>query len=90
MSNGNRMPTEQEWAEWLDHPATKSLRKWASQQRLELQELWASGVFSAAFEMEMAVKNAGATGACSVFKDVIELNYHQIAIGAADEEQVRT
>lgn len=42
-------------------------------------ELWAGGNFSAAFDMEMAVKNAGATGACSVYASIIELDYEQIA-----------
>lgn len=48
-------------------------------------EAWANGTFSAAFSVEMAVKNAGATGACSVYEEVIELDYQQIAIGGSDD-----
>ena len=48
-------------------------------------EAWASGNFTAAFDMEMAVKNAGATGACSVYETVTELDYELIVIGASDE-----
>lgn len=86
-----RMPTESEWEEWLQHPCTKRLRFWAERERLSLMERWADGNFSAAFDMEMAVKNAGATGACSVYKDLNELDYQQIVIGASDEprEQIR-
>jgi len=83
------MPSEEEWSEWLQHPCTKRLRYWAGSQRMALMEMWASGNFSAAFDMEMAVKNAGATGACSVYSDLLNPDYQQIAIGAADEEQVR-
>ena len=84
-----RMPTEEEWNEWKLHPATKALERWAIQQRLELMEMWAAGEFSAAFDVEMAVKNAGATGACSVYSALKDLDYNQIAIGGVDEEQVR-
>lgn len=86
MSQLNRMPEEPEWAEWLQHPCTKRLRTWAAQQRQDLMEGWAGGNFSAAFTMEMAVKNAGATGACSAYADIVELDYNQIVTGAADEQ----
>jgi len=79
------MPTEEEWQSWLQHACTKRLRFWATQGREVLKEKWAQGDFSAAFNMEMAVKNAGATGACSVLVDVTELDYNQIVIGAADD-----
>ena len=81
-------PSEENWKEWLTHPCTKFLRFSAEKNRLELMEMWASGAFSAAFDMEMAVKNAGATGACSVWELIKELDYNQIVIGAIDEEQV--
>jgi len=84
------MPTEEEWNEWLHHPCTNRLRLWADKSREELKDEWAEGHFSAAFDMEMAVKNAGATGACSIYKEIVTLDYQQIVIGAADEEQVRT
>ena len=75
--------TEDDWNEWLQHPCTKRLRIWADEQRTDLMEQWANGNFSAAFDMEMAVKNAGATGACSVYVDIRELDYKQI--GEHDE-----
>ena len=42
-------------------------------------ELWAGGTFSAAFDIEMAVKNAGATGACTIYQLVKEMDYSVIA-----------
>jgi len=80
-----KMPNEDEWQEWLHHPCTKRLRFWAEHERQNRMEMWANGNFSAAFDMEMAVKNAGATGACSIYKDIMELDYQQIVIGASDE-----
>lgn len=87
--NLGKLPAEAEWDEWLTHPCTKRFRYWAESSRESLKEAWANGDFSAAFDMEMAVKNAGATGACSVFIDVIELNYEKIIIGASDEGEVK-
>lgn len=83
--NLGKLPTQNEWDEWKLHPCTKRLRFWAQQSRMDLMEAWASGTFSAAFSIEMAVKNAGATGACSVFENLIEPEYNQIVIGATDE-----
>ena len=73
----------------MQHPCTKRLRVWASEERQSLMEQWAKGHFSAAFETEMAVKNAGATGACSVYIDIAALDFQQIG-ERSDEEQVGT
>lgn len=79
------IPTEGEWEEWLSHPCTKHLRAWAERSRLDLMEMWASGHFTGAFDVEMAVKNAGATGACSVYADIHSLDYKQIVLGDINE-----
>lgn len=84
------LPPSELWDEWLQHPCTKRLRYWAEMEREELKEKWASGDFTAAFDVEMAVKNAGATGACSIYVDVINLDYEQIVIGASDEGQTKS
>ncbi len=81
-----KMPTEEEWSSWLQHPCTKRLLFWANMERTSLMEQWASGNFSAAFDMEMAVKNAGATGACSIYADLLEMDYKQIVTGASENE----
>jgi hypothetical protein len=47
--------------------------------------MWANGEFSAAFEMEMAVKNAGATGFCSAMQELIDLDYDSLH-GVIDNE----
>jgi len=72
------MVNEEEWAAWLDHPCTKVVRDWAKREREELNDMWSSVVFTAAFDIEMAVKNAGATGACSIYEQVSEMDFNQI------------
>lgn len=78
-------PEEVAWNEWKQHPCTKRLMVWSKEQKQSLMEMWAAGNFSAAFSVEMAVKNAGGTGACSVYTSLIELDYNQI--GVIDEEE---
>ena len=85
-----RTPTKDEWDEWLTHPCTKALRAWAAKERQELMEMWAGGSFSAAFTVEMAVKNAGATGACSIHAIVAEMDYQQIVEANADAKPIGT
>ena len=69
---------EEEFRAWEAHPVTKQVLLWANRRREALKESWASGELSAAFDMEMAVKNAGATGYCSAMKELIELKYEDL------------
>lgn len=87
--NLGKLPTEEEWIEWLGHSCTQRLRYWAEVERERLKESWANGDFSAAFDIEMAVKNAGATGACSIFVEVIDLDYQKVILGASDEGETK-
>ena len=57
---------------------TKQLREWAKDKREDLKETWANGSFSAAFDVEMAVKNAGATGYCSAMKDLLDIDFNEL------------
>jgi hypothetical protein len=75
------------WIEWLEHPATKALREWASAEKQNLMEMWAAGNFSAAFDIEMAVKNAGATGACSIYTLIKEMDFSVIVESEDHGEQ---
>lgn len=83
MSNED-LPEDKAWEEWLTHPCTKALRNWADRKRKGLMEQWATGNFSASFDIEMAVKNAGATGACSVYAEVREMDLTQITTELSD------
>ena len=81
------LPSEKDFQLWLLSPVTKLLRQWALKRRESLKETWADGNFSAAFTVEMAVKNAGATGACSILKEVIDPNYQDMIDEVTDEHQ---
>lgn len=45
-----------------------------SQKREGLKEAWANGQFTASFDIEMMAKNAGATGACSMISEILNLD----------------
>jgi len=68
-------PQEELFQEWKRHPVTKQLLTWATKERESLKEQWAAGNFSAAFSLEMAVKNAGATGYCNCLATLLDMDY---------------
>lgn len=80
------MLTEEEWKEWLLHPATKRLREWAYEQLEDRKDRWADGDFTDFTQTAMIARNAGATGACSVYKEIVEMNYEKM--GVKDEEPI--
>jgi hypothetical protein len=49
-----------------------------------LKESWANGEFTAAFDIEMMAKNAGATGGASVLNEVINISADEL-FGVSDE-----
>ncbi len=53
---------------------TRRFRSWVKSDIERLKDAWANGQFSAAFDTEMLVKNAAATGACSALKSVLDLS----------------
>ena len=85
------MPLRSEaFDEWVQHPVTRALReKWATRRREALKERWASGEFTGSFSTEMAVKNAGATGAASAYLELIELDFESLITELEDGEYVR-
>lgn len=89
MPRPNELPTEEEFLDWLQSPVTQLLREWARRRRQNLMERWANGDFSAAFSMEMAVKNAGATGACSILEEVIEPVFQDLIDEVTDDKSER-
>ena len=79
VSNSNKVTiSPEEFRGWLDHPVTEVLHQWLSAQRQRLMEDWANGNFTGTFTTEMAVKNAGATGACSAYQQVLDLTFEDI------------
>ena len=78
------MVTLEMWQEWLESPVTRALREWAQREQDDLKGQWASGAFTDVFQGAMAVRNAAATGACSVYGQIEELDYSLMIEGEAD------
>lgn len=43
-----------------------------------MKEDWANGMFTAANDFEMLVKNAAATSACSILDDLLNISYVEL------------
>lgn len=86
MPRSSDLPSEEQFKGWLRDPCTLMFREYARRRRMALMETWARGEFSAAFDVEMAVKNAGATGACSIWEEVIEPVFQSIIDEVTDGE----
>lgn len=78
------MPSEEEFDSWKSQGLTMMVMEVLRKRREVLKEQWANGNFSDSFDMAMAVKNAGATGACSAYQMVLDLDYQDI-LGVSDE-----
>ena len=68
---------------------TVELRQWALRKREALKESWANGSYSDGFDVAMAVKNAGATGACSAYLELIEITFETLNEEKEDGEHIR-
>ena len=71
--------------QWKSHPVTLALMKILWDKREGLKEAWASGEFSASLSTEMMVRNAGATGACSILAEILNVEASDI-FGESNEE----
>lgn len=94
MPRSSNLPSEEQFIAWLQDPCTQLLREYCRRQREQLKEMWADGNFSdPTSATSMAIKNAGATGACSAYQEIIEPVFQSLIDEVADEpagEQVRT
>lgn len=80
-----KLPTEQEWKEWQQHPVTLSLQQVLRNWQHELKEQWASGAFTDQSQFATAISNAKAIGNCEAIDRVINLEYEQLE-GEMDAE----
>lgn len=84
----SKNPEQELFQQWLEHPVTQHLRQWARSRREALKEDWATGAFTGVFDMEMAMKNAGATGACSAYLEIEEMEFDLIYGDKDDGKQI--
>lgn len=73
--------TEQDFADWLQHPCTQGLRAWLTGRKEQLKESWASGAFTDQSQYATAILNAKAIGACELASQVIDLDFEQLKAG---------
>ena len=84
-NQNSRLPTDQEWADWLQHPATLCLHRLCRAWQLQLKEQWASGAFTDQSQFGTAISNAKAIGNCEALDRVVEISYEQL-LGELDDE----
>lgn len=84
MSHPTRLPTEQEFQDWLEHPATQALRSLLSQEVQTLKDQWASGAFTNEGQYATQMLNASAIGSIRVAERILSVDYEQL-LGAFDE-----
>ena len=70
-----RLPTEQEFKEWMEHPVSVAVRRMLRLWRQDLLEQWAAGQFQAPSPQETAVANAQAIGIVRTYEQIEELDY---------------
>lgn len=68
---------EQEFLDWLEHPATKCLKKALTKDREYLKEMWCRGNL----ENEQEIK-----GRCNAILGILNITYEDLVEGAKDGE----
>ena len=85
MQEPTRYPTEQEWLDWQDHPATKMVRSYLRLKQQELRRRWANGEFGDQTQFPTVVLNAGAIAANKTIGEVLGLEYEVVLQELRDE-----
>ena len=75
-----RAPTEEEFKEWLQHPATQTLMKVLGARREELRRQWEGGSFTDYAKDTTALVNVGNVGTCKGYAFVMELTYEDLEL----------
>lgn len=72
------MLNENEFKEWLEHPATKEVRRWLDARKAQLHKDWENGAFTTADFQSTTLLNAKHIGMCQAFTDARELDYETL------------
>ena len=75
-----RSVTEEEFKEWLLHPATKEVMALLEHKREELRRMWEGGSFTDYATDTTALVNVGNLGTCKGYAFVMELTYEDLEI----------
>lgn len=73
-----KLPTEQEWLDWQQHPCSEALRQILRNWQDSLKSQWAAGAFTDLSQFGTAILNAKAIGNCEAFERILDLEYEQL------------
>ena len=86
MSQEFRLPTEEEWSQWQEHPATQALLGVLALWKESVKEQWAAGVFTDMSQFGTAILNAKAIGAVQMIDQIINIEYDRVIGELSDGE----
>lgn len=85
----SKVPSQEEWGEWEQHPATKALKAVLESRIAGLKEQWAEGAFTHATTEAAVLANNHAVAQCQVYRDVLEIDHLTILGELSDEQSSR-
>jgi len=84
-SPADRLPTEEEWQGWEQHPVTQTLARYLHKKQEEIRAAWAKGAFGNQVHLETVVLNSVAQGMHQCIDQILDLEYGQIVAELSDE-----
>ena len=72
-----RLPTEEEYLDWLSHPVTKAFRRLLEEGAKGLMEQWAEGSLQSSDPHETQAASLQALGQLKIYRQLKELDYEQ-------------
>lgn len=83
-----RKPTENEFQEWLTHPATQALFSYLQGYKEEYKTRWAGGAFVEDSDFKTMSLNIAAVAQCKLVDLIIDIDYQDM-LGESDGESER-
>ena len=72
-----RLPTQEEFQDWLTHPVTQAFRRLLEEGAKGLMEQWAEGALQSADPNETQSASLQALGQLKIYRQLKELDYEQ-------------
>ena len=82
-----RMPTEQEFFEWITHPVTIAAREAFHKKRETLRQQWEGGSFTDYAKEATILTNVANMGICKGLATFTDLDYEQLLTELEDDGQ---
>ena len=81
-----RQEFQEHFRVWKTNPVTQALFDYLKRDIERLRDGWASGSFDATFTAEFIARNSAAKGACSAYKELLDLESDTLYEVIAEEE----